>query len=242
MNVSSQLQMLVELQQLDSEIAERENIKESIPLKIEEEEKKFEVLNVEFQNKKKEKEVLERDLRSKERKLQTVEENLKKFSSKLYEIKTQKELEAFDQEVQEHKKEKSRLEEKIIQLMERIEELTEEIQQKGRVVNELAQKLAETKEKYNIEAKENTDRLQFCATKRQTLASKINKDLLSYYEKLRKNKDNLAVVPIKDEACQGCFTILPPQVINEVKMASQIIKCERCVRILYWKDEDQKEE
>jgi predicted nucleic acid-binding Zn-ribbon protein len=41
------------------------------------------------------------------------------------------------------------------------------------------------------------------------------------------------VVPIAGDSCQGCFRILPPQVINEVRMKTELVVCENCTRILY---------
>ena len=55
------------------------------------------------------------------------------------------------------------------------------------------------------------------------------------YERIVKSKDGLAVVSVANEACQGCFRVLPPQVINEINMMEGLIVCESCARMLYIK-------
>ena len=53
------------------------------------------------------------------------------------------------------------------------------------------------------------------------------------YERIIKSKDGLAVVTIANDACQGCFRVMPPQVVNEIKMNDELVFCENCARILY---------
>ena len=69
--------------------------------------------------------------------------------------------------------------------------------------------------------------------RRSELAARVDPKSLSKYERLLKNKDGLAIVPISNEACQGCFRILPPQVINEIRMKEGLVVCDSCARILY---------
>ena len=53
------------------------------------------------------------------------------------------------------------------------------------------------------------------------------------HERILKNKDGLAVVPVTDGSCQGCFGMMPAQVINEIRMKDKIVMCENCARMLY---------
>ena len=67
----------------------------------------------------------------------------------------------------------------------------------------------------------------------------IEEDLLARYEKIKEGREGLALVPVKGDACQGCFTKLPPQVINEIMQSRRVIICERCSRILYISDSEE---
>ena len=48
-----------------------------------------------------------------------------------------------------------------------------------------------------------------------------------------KGKEGLAMVPVRQNACGGCHLNLPPQVINEIQMKTELVFCESCARILY---------
>jgi predicted nucleic acid-binding Zn-ribbon protein len=62
----------------------------------------------------------------------------------------------------------------------------------------------------------------------------IPKDLLNQYEKIKKGRDGIGIVAIRNNACQGCYMELPPQVISETKLDQRLITCENCNRILYF--------
>jgi Zn-ribbon protein, possibly nucleic acid-binding len=68
---------------------------------------------------------------------------------------------------------------------------------------------------------------------RVTLAAKVDKAILAKYDRILKGKDGLAVVPVAGDSCQGCFRILPSQVIHEIKTKKDLICCGSCARILY---------
>ena len=57
------------------------------------------------------------------------------------------------------------------------------------------------------------------------------------YEKLLDHKEGVAIVPIENNSCGGCFMNVTPQMINAVKMNEEVVVCETCSRILYIKDD-----
>jgi predicted nucleic acid-binding Zn-ribbon protein len=52
------------------------------------------------------------------------------------------------------------------------------------------------------------------------------------YERIRKAKGGLAVVPVKRNACGGCYNAVPPQKVLELRRNNKIYTCEHCGRIL----------
>ncbi|MDE6183233.1 MAG: hypothetical protein K2F53_02290, partial [Rikenellaceae bacterium] len=64
-------------------------------------------------------------------------------------------------------------------------------------------------------------------------AAGIDERLLSAYRKIRSGMRNgFAVVPVKRDACGGCFNRIPPQRQLDIRMSKKIIICEYCGRIL----------
>ncbi|MDZ7262615.1 MAG: C4-type zinc ribbon domain-containing protein [candidate division KSB1 bacterium] len=68
---------------------------------------------------------------------------------------------------------------------------------------------------------------------REELVSKISKPLVYSYEKLRQRYKR-AIVPVKGDACLGCFMRLPTSLSVRGRDDSVIHYCEGCGRILYW--------
>ncbi|MDR1757666.1 MAG: C4-type zinc ribbon domain-containing protein [Bacteroidales bacterium] len=65
-----------------------------------------------------------------------------------------------------------------------------------------------------------------------TLKTKVDKHLLTAFERIRKNARNgLAIVQIERDACGGCFSMIPPQRHLDIRLHKKIIVCEACGRI-----------
>lgn len=82
---------------------------------------------------------------------------------------------------------------------------------------------------FDVEGKEKLEEA------RNDLMSKIQKPMLSNYEKL-KSRYKRAIVPVKDDICLGCFMRIPTSLITRGRSDQDVILCEGCGRILYWYD------
>jgi len=68
---------------------------------------------------------------------------------------------------------------------------------------------------------------------REELIRTLDKKVLSFYEKIRIWAKNSAVVPVKKQACYGCFMKINDHTYAEVIKAEDITTCPHCGRILY---------
>jgi len=69
---------------------------------------------------------------------------------------------------------------------------------------------------------------------RETLMTGLPEALYRVYESIRKKRGGRAVVPLRSEACQGCYMHVPPQLFVRLKRGDEeIIRCPHCDRILY---------
>jgi predicted nucleic acid-binding Zn-ribbon protein len=66
---------------------------------------------------------------------------------------------------------------------------------------------------------------------RMKLASKIPASLLKRYEKLAAHY-KVAILPVSDEQCLGCFTKLPTSFFSSA-YSHELLICENCGRMLY---------
>ena len=69
--------------------------------------------------------------------------------------------------------------------------------------------------------------------KREELSRNIEQKVLAFYEKIRIWAGNTAVVPVKKQACYGCYMKLNDKTYSEVIKADEICNCPHCGRIMY---------
>ena len=68
---------------------------------------------------------------------------------------------------------------------------------------------------------------------RENLSRNIEQKVLAFYEKIRIWAGNTAVVPVKKQACYGCYMKLNDKTYSDVIKADEICNCPHCGRILY---------
>ena len=59
---------------------------------------------------------------------------------------------------------------------------------------------------------------------------------MSRYERLYTAREGIAVVRLSDSACGGCGSVVPRQIVAEIKAGKEMKTCDVCSRFLYWKD------
>ncbi|WP_368029679.1 zinc ribbon domain-containing protein [Arcobacter sp. s6] len=73
---------------------------------------------------------------------------------------------------------------------------------------------------------------------RSELLDKFDNKILTFYEKIKRWAKDSAVVPVKKQACYGCYMKINDKTYAEVIKAEEIINCPHCGRILYKDDEE----
>jgi hypothetical protein len=162
----------------------------------------------------------------------SLKEKIEKYKAQQFEVKSNKQYDALGREID--------------YSQERITKLTRELEQlesKAGIAREDAKKIVPDIERLKIELKEKSDELALVNKEheeeelklrheREKFVSRIQKSDLQMYERIRKAKSGLAVVPVKRSACGGCYNRVPPQRVLELRKNSHLMTCERCGRIL----------
>jgi len=68
---------------------------------------------------------------------------------------------------------------------------------------------------------------------RTTKTIEIDRKILSFYEKIRVWARNTAVVPVKNQACYGCYMKLNDSAYATLIKAEELLTCPHCGRIMY---------
>jgi len=231
--LKTQLENLLQLQAIDSQIYTLNDEKITKPAEIE-------VLRLAFEEKKKsltlsEKAYLDAQKEKKDRELElgAKEENTKKLQGQLYQLKTNKEYNTMLSQIQDSKADGSLVEDKILEAMEKIERTKAVVEEEKKKLAEEEKVFNDQKKKVELEMKEIEERLATLSSQRQQILPGIDKSLLTQYDRILHNREGLAIVAVKDSTCKGCHMFVPPQVINSIQMYDHMVTCEVCNRILY---------
>ncbi len=74
------------------------------------------------------------------------------------------------------------------------------------------------------------EEVNFEKRREDALGELLERDL-ELYTRIRGAKGK-AVAPIRRESCSGCYNVVPPQLILEIKKSDRLFICEHCGRIL----------
>ncbi|WP_300364609.1 C4-type zinc ribbon domain-containing protein [Hydrogenimonas sp.] len=190
---------------------------------------------------------LEEDIRDAELKkakndlhIQELTDKLDANKKKSAEAKTEKEIKALQLEEEIAREQLDFAHEEIGRLENLIETRNEEIETKKAELAALQEKSALLKEEVEKELAEIEKEKQEFFKKKQELVSKMSQKILAFYDKIRRWAKNTAVVPVRKQACMGCFMKINDKTYAEVIKGEEITTCPHCGRILYL--EVQKEE
>jgi len=233
------LQHFLELQQLDIEINSLRNSAEEFPQKIAELEgiianAEQKVANLERKRDEIKQERIDLSQGIEEHKLQ-LEQSQQRLSS----IKTNREYDAVHQEIASRNQMMAHAENQLGSIDEEEKQIEESLNESK---NELEQlKESHTPEINELKAKLATidDSIASVVEKRNVIVPKITKPGMRIYDRIlqsRKDGRVVSTININQTHCSVCNVILQRQLINEVRRATKIIRCQQCGSILVWQD------
>ena len=158
---------------------------------------------------------------------------LDEISRKNNEITNEKELKALQLEEEIAKEQITFANEEIVRLDEiaeakegELKELQEKLTEEEDSIKEIQVAVDDAIDSINQERNE-------VYQDRGNLLEKFDNKILTFYEKIRRWAKDSAVVPVKDQACYGCFMKINDKTYSEVIKSEEIINCPHCGRILY---------
>jgi predicted nucleic acid-binding Zn-ribbon protein len=227
------LEKLVELQRLESDLKRLETQIARVPeqkaeleAKLGEERAILDRLREDLAASQKTKRQLEADL-------QDLEVKRSKYKGQLMDVKTNKEYTAMLHEIEGAEREIRAREDLILVEMEKAEELGAGIKQAERHF-----KAAEERHKTDLKGlDETTAEVESKATTlrraRDELVTTIPSDAFELFQRLA-GRRGVAVAEARDEMCQLCHMKLRPQMWLELRRNEAITQCPQCSRILYY--------
>ncbi len=168
-----------------------------------------------------------------EEQLTLLNEQLTSNAKKLKEISTEKEMKALSLEEDIAKEKMTFANEEIARLQGINETKTALLDEATEKVNTLTVDFDAINKEVSAEKAEIEKSKGELFIKREELSRNIEQKVLSFYEKIRIWAGNTAVVPVKKQACYGCYMKLNDKTYSEVIKGDEIVNCPHCGRILY---------
>ena len=230
--VVKQLDSLVKLSKLDSEIAVLKKQLERIPVAIAEKREEFRTQERVLEAAQDELSAIQKEYRQAEGALDGHLEKIRKLNEQTSLVKTNKEYQTLLGEIDGLKSQQDSNEEKILEFMEKSGEVERKIRS---VKDEVAREKAEfEKEEAKLLAEGEVLRqdMKTRESSRGEILPSIEKANLETYLRVRSLRGN-AVAEVREELCLGCRVSVPPQQFADVIMKDSIQTCSHCQRILY---------
>lgn len=236
--MKEEVTLMIHLQALDSEIIFLKREKTEIPVSIAKLNDEIAHLTELVTHEQERAANLEKEKRSKESGLKDEEERLANSEKKLSEVKTNKEYQAAQKEIEEHRTQNSLLEEQILLAMDQLDALKTDIAKKAEELIESTRTINEEIERLTARAAAVEEQVGQKTSARAKIVKEVNSSFLATYERLMKTFRNEPVlVKVRKGVCNGCYMNLPPQFFNELLRDRDIKTCPNCARLIYLDEE-----
>lgn len=231
------LLLLLDLQEIDDQLGELERSKIYLPEMIQNLEKELTDLEEGISDDGAALLENEREQKMLELEIETDKQELEKFQKQMRIIKTNKEYDALTTEIDSKRREIADKEERVLTLMAQSDEYQEKLTEMKGSLKEVEASNAEQLTMLKAQASTLQAKIDEKLSLRGNIAKDINRQIIGTYERVRKGKGGMVVVPIRKKACSGCFSQIPPQRTQEIRRGDRIFTCDSCGRILIWTDE-----
>ena len=233
--MSPELQRLINLQQLESAIADARAHIAAHPQRLADADAKLAEADRVVQDATQRLKDAQEAKRAAEKDAAVFDGRLTKFKDQLSAVKTNREYQAMQHEIETAKRERDAAEDKVLERMEQIEVLTAEVKQA---------ETARAAEKKTVDAEKAALATELAADEktlaektaaRGALVASVEPRLMSLFEQVARVRKGVALsMATRDGLCSVCHVRMRPQVFQQVRQNESVVQCDSCQRILYW--------
>jgi hypothetical protein len=159
---------------------------------------------------------------------------LSKFKNQLMEVKTNREYQAVQKEIEVAQHEIQILEDRLLERMIEFDEVTRQVNTAETSFADRKAAIAAERDAlatHLAQAQAATVRL---AADREALMAQMSRSVVAIFEKVMKYRGITAVATVEEGRCSVCGVRMRPQAYNDLRRNEMIFQCESCQRILYF--------
>ena len=233
--MSPDLERLIQLQNLESAIEEARRRVAAHPQRVQDADTRLSQAKGIVDDAKQRLKASQELRREQEKDAATFQTRLSKFKDQLSAVKTNREYQAMQVEIETAQKELGVVEEKILERMMEADALAAEIK-KAEQALAVQQKEVEAEKKAMAEELATVETALSQATEqRATVIAAMEPRLVALFDQVARARKGIAIcIATRDGLCSACHVRLRPQVFQEVRRNDAIIQCFSCNRILYY--------
>lgn len=168
-----------------------------------------------------------------EREVKECDEEIRKTRASLHQAKTNDEYAVLKAQIEKIAERRSGIEEAVLAKLDELDRLARDLEsEKARLAEEEVSFNRKKGEVDEIVASLD-EKLEKAQADRARLASEVDPDHLSIYDRVLERWGNTGIAVVRDSVCQGCYMKVNNQEINLLMSSQELVRCRSCSRLLY---------
>lgn len=178
---------------------------------------------------------LRQELLDQELELNDMEAKMRKMEDLLASgsIRSGREVEHVQKELDEFRRRKDILENRMIDLMLQIEETERKLKEREELLEQTKEQLAQIRQQAAMLKEILTKEQQLLLEEREKLRAMLPPELLARYERLKGRLGGVAVAKIEGNLCGACRVTITAEIIRTLRDPEGLPTCENCGRFLF---------
>lgn len=232
--MNSDLQKLIELQKIDSQIAAVRAEVASLPKHVAQIETKLAGSKAKVDAALAAAKSDEATRRKHESDIQDQQQKISKYRDQSLNVKTNDEYRALMHEIQFAEEKIASFEDKILEIMVAADARKESLKQAEAVLRADTDENDKEKEEARRRTAEDEKQLAELTAQRNALRTGVSEEGLRHYDHVLKSRGTALSAVYENQMCSACSVLLRPQVFQEVMSNELFMTCDYCKRILYY--------
>lgn len=232
-NLKEQLKTLESLQELDLKIDRIQRDKNALPANLKQKDTSLAALKKQSDTKTTAISEIEKVQRQTKAAMEMNDDRLKRSTSRLEQVQNTQEYQAVTKEIEQLKKFLTQLEEQNQKSQTEIDKIQKEVAALTEQMATLQGERDTEAEQVGAQGGKLDEQLSLLSKDRSEFTAKVDRRILSIYDRVRVARGGFGFVPIANGRCKGCNMMVPPQLHNEVQRGTKLHACPSCHRLLF---------
>jgi uncharacterized protein len=232
--VRDQFQLLLALQRVDDRLRALALEEQQLPQRLQAYEATCMAVRQQLVQQQAAIEQSERQQRAFERELMNHQEAIRKTQSKAHEVKTNKEYSAILAEIDAGQQRLETLEDQLLALMEATDQQRQAYRAYEQQEHVAQHALVEQRHQIQQAHEALSRTIEAEQERRQQTAAGLEAKLYEQYQKVAAQHGGRGIAQLQDGVCSGCHLKVPPQMVSEIRLQTQVFTCPHCRLMLLW--------